>query len=1245
MFKSHSFLKLRLSFPRRRESSIKLVSPEANQILNSVTLKLFAFCILLFTVSVSAYNPPERIIIDHPTFEQNTTRDLRYKPDQTDFVIHNGTESFNRPLYGGNTAFRTDTGDLPEFSFYMPRHGGVLRFGFKTNKAIKWFHQADSIESRYRPGSMIYTITDPALGNAKITLIVIGLYDSEGIISKIEIEGDTQAELIVSFGGIGGRKGRRSGDIGCESQPVNEFFKLKPEYCQDNIISVNAPNNFTIQSKHATFTATVSSRTVFGKADSHNWDNLPAMLTSFENLDLPVALGRTPLNSNSPIYFALQKHTDSFTAPDRKTLADLFNATEQTRKSIANKVTIDSPDPYINAAASALCIAADAIWDSRQASVMHGAVAWRSKYLGWRGPYANDTLGWHDRSKQHLTYWSKQQDTSPVPDSILPADPKANLARNEPSLHSNGTLSHKHYDMNLVYMDALFRYIMWTGDFEFAKELWPVIEKHMAWEKRLFRRPFGDDGLPLYEAYAAIWASDDLQYNGGGVTHASAYNYFHNMLVAEIAEKLGKDSEPYKKEASLIKQAMDKYLWLEDGWFAEYKDLLGTQSTHPAAALWTFYHTLDCGAATPKQAWQMSRFVDTQIAHITVYGGDITKGKYHTLPTSSWMPYTWSTNNVVFAEVANTALAYYQANRPNAAYSILKGCILDSMYMGLCPGNAGMTTHFDMARGEAQRDFGDGIGTCSRAIVEGLFGIQPDQLNNTLIIKPGLPEDWNHASITHPNISYSFKQTQFTQEYTIEQNFSKLLSLQFQIRSKFADVESIMVNDKKVKPASFTFYNEAPYLNIQCDKAKKYEIKITYTNSPLCTIDAPKVVAEGHRFNLTVNDAALFGVDDPQNALPLRYTGRYSTEYIASNKYGHHTIFAAVGQGNLTWFRPIDFEIRKPYDLIPAQTQSTDSLAFKIQNNTADTIDSDVVFTSNLISKVIPMVIKPFSTSEQISLPTDLFRFFPGTNRITVLLNEKTSFETDITNWHLNQPANIDLEAVTLDSFYNDKLTNIFKNEYLSPRSPYCSLAIPKQGIGSWCDYARQFEVDDSGLIAAASANDGLFKLPQGITFKVPVTADTKNTIFTSQWDNYPNKKEIPLIGKAHHLYLLMAGSTNSMQSQFNNGMVTVTYADGKTEKLSLKNPTTWWPIDQDYFIDDYGFNRPQAIPPRVDLKTGLVRILDVSAFKGKGGKVPGGAATVLDLPLDPGKELKSLTIETLANEVVIGLMSASLVR
>ncbi|MEZ0130170.1 GH116 family glycosyl hydrolase, partial [Flavobacterium sp. LBUM151] len=81
-----------------------------------------------------------------------------------------------------------------------------------------------------------------------------------------------------------------------------------------------------------------------------------------------------------------------------------------------------------------------------------------------------------------------------------------------------------HYDMNLVFIDQMLRHFKWTGDVAFMKEMWPTIQRHLNWEKRNFDA--NNDGL--YDAYACIWASDALQYSGGGVMHSSAYNYYAN---------------------------------------------------------------------------------------------------------------------------------------------------------------------------------------------------------------------------------------------------------------------------------------------------------------------------------------------------------------------------------------------------------------------------------------------------------------------------------------------------------------------------------------------------------------------------------------------------------------------------------------------------------------------------------------------------------------------------------------------
>ncbi len=41
--------------------------------------------------------------------------------------------------------------------------------------------------------------------------------------------------------------------------------------------------------------------------------------------------------------------------------------------------------------------------------------------------------------------------------------------------------------------------------------------------------------------------------------------------------------------------------------------------------------------------------------------------------------------------------------------------------------------------------------------------------------------------------------------------------------------------------------------------------------------------------------------------------------------------------------------------------------------------------------------------------------------------------------------------------------------------------------------------------------------------------------------------------------------------------------------------------------------------------------------------KIDGGSATVLELPLDRGKELKGLELRRLANDIVIGLLGVTL--
>lgn len=1052
------------------------------------------------TVPVS---PPESVSPEKGNFENNVDRPLRYWPIARDFVITNGTEFFNRPLYCANSGFRVDGGDKPEFSVYLPGRGGNLRLGIKTSSGIKWLKDAEQRVTRYRPGSLLYEIRDPLLGQGALNLTVIPLAGVKGIIVRVEAN-SADGELIWAYGGANGARGSRDGDIGCERLPVSEFFQMQPEQCRGNSFSISS-NTFTLHSDKADIHGVAPVGSKLFMADATKWKSPEALFASAStNPELPVICGQVALQPGQPVCLALKQWAregegSAASAFDAMSLPMVFADAEGHRRAVADRVTVETPDAFINAAAPALCVAADAIWDEKQQVFMHGAVAWRVRLLGWRGQYAGDALGWHERTAEHFASFAKQQNTNPVPATIPTADEQFNLARSEAALHSNGDLSKNHYDMNLVGVDAFFRHLLWTGDLDYAREMWPVIERHLAWERRLFRREFGSDKLPLYEAYAAIWASDDLNYNGAGTAHASAYNYFANKMAARVAALIGEDATIYEREADLILRGMNKYLWLPDeGNFAESKDLLGLQLVHPNSGLWTFYHTIDSEVSTPQQAWQMSQWMEANIAHIPIRGAQVPQENLFTLPETSWMPYQWSLNNVVMAESAHASLGFWEANRPDVAFRLFKGELLESMFLGLCPGNVGCMTSHDMARGEAQRDFGDAIGINSRALVEGLFGVRPDALAGELKIVPGFPSSWNFARMHHPDFDFEFHRDGLTETYRIAPKFGKPMRLNLLACALRTDAD-VTVNGKPVKPER------------------------------VMQVDVPRA---------------------------------------------------------------------------------------RIQDSAADKFEVVVKWKGQALPPMIPPAVQPIEARK-----------------------------TEAYNWRQKIPADTKFETVNLAPFFNDKVSQIFRNEYRSPRSPYASLAMPKQGFGGWCEPNASFDVDDSGLRALAAKGGGAISLPNGIPLATPGEPGTLNVIFTSQWDNYPGEVSIPISGKAAHAFLLMAGSTDAMKSRFDNGEVVLAYADGSTERLALNNPVNWWPIDQDYLIDDYAFRRNEPIPPRVDLRTGTIRLLDVAGFKGKGGKVPGGAATVLDLPLNPAKELKSLTVRALANEVVIGLMSVTLER
>lgn len=653
-------------------------------------------------------------------------RKYQYHTDGRDIVCYNGENKYTRALYGTNGPFRLETSDRPLFATFKKGECRNIRLYARIgNQRIALDSIFFDCEARYLGGRRTYRLTH---GDIKIDIYVMAsfIHDEDAVWKFTTSSKKIEFEAVLC--NARSSKFQRNGDLG-----VDDLSKFDAE--------ANA--------------SPLSIARWDGRGETY--------LLLKSNKELEAESADTPQQGVGGLRFATE---------------------ESHRHAIMSMVEINTPDPLFNTLGSILMAAADGLWDGE--TWQHGCIGWRTPLAGWRGCYVGDAVGWTDRSYRHFQAYARSQ-VKDLP-ATLPhprQDSALNMARAEKrwgtQMYSNGYICRypnrtnvmHHYDMNLNYIDGLLWHLSYDANERKLREFWPILKRHLEWEKR----NFDPDGDHLYDAYCCIWASDALYYNGGAVTHSSAYNYRGNLLAARIAQLIGEDGSKYSEEATAILKAMNNRLWMNDyGHWAEYQDFMGLKRLHKSAALWSIYTPIDCGACTAEQAYLATKYVDRDIPHIPiVINEEDTIG--YTISTTDWMPYAWSTNNVAHEEVANMALAYFQAGRNNEGFRLLKSDLTDEMLLGKSPGNFGQISYYDRERNEAYRDFGDNLGITSRAIINGLFGITPDALYGQCILKPSFPDEWQEASIRTPYLSYTYKREGNRDIYQIEQHFAQPLKI------------------------------------------------------------------------------------------------------------------------------------------------------------------------------------------------------------------------------------------------------------------------------------------------------------------------------------------------------------------------------------------------------------------------------------------------------------------------------------
>ena len=218
----------------------------------------------------------------------------------------------------------------------------------------------------------------------------------------------------------------------------------------------------------------------------------------------------------------------------------------------------------------------------------------------------------------------------------------------------------------------------------------------------------------------------------------------------------------------------------------------------------------------------------------------------------------------------------------------------------------------------------------------------------------------------------------------------------------------------------------------------------------------------------------------------------------------------------------------------------------------------------------------------------------------------------------------------------NGDIRTIFKQDYASPRPATCSVRLARDGYRAWTMTYWGMNPPAIGLEnvlkdqskPVSLLRDNQLMTPQGVPFVAPTA--TRNVAFTSLWDNWPAQVTVPVNQSAAAVWVLVAGSTQPLQGRIANAVVHFRYVDGVEERLDLVPPLNfrmlcpWGGADYNPAMDAFALG--DTPPLMVQLGSNC-------------------RAMLYGWRLREGVKLKEVALETLSQEVVVGLMGVSLMN
>ena len=446
---------------------------------------------------------------------------------------------------------------------------------------------------------------------------------------------------------------------------------------------------------------------------------------------------------------ALTQHLPELELQSRTHYADLEQST----------LRIQTPDEKVNKALAWANIALDQAWVCNK-GIGCGIVAGYGPSRNERRPqydwfFAGDGLvtvegllaaGQYSRAREELDFITKYQDK------------KTGMIWHELS-QSAGYIDWSKYPYMFVHVDISFdylavvaRYVSATGDTAFANNHWTSIAAAYSYCRSIIRPsddlphiPVGKEGGNEQER-----PDDDLGLSSAWVAATAGF--------ADLARLTGhkQDADEALKAAQLARTSIAAHYWnsTQHYWI----------DGHTASGQPIFTRRSGANSVIPQDVFSAQQNEDLL--------NQLTSAKFQTdwgmrgvsADSPIFDPYSYATGSVFALHSTNTALTFWKAHRPDAAFSLWSTVIpwntLDS------PGHLHevLAGNFYRPQLESVPEQTWSSAGLLDATVRGLLGLEVDGLQNKVVFAPHLPAQWTDVSVS--NIRMPHATLDFTVHHT-----------------------------------------------------------------------------------------------------------------------------------------------------------------------------------------------------------------------------------------------------------------------------------------------------------------------------------------------------------------------------------------------------------------------------------------------------------------------------------------------